>query len=59
MNDILRLRAAMHATADELGIGHSEVLAVSMELDVEIVAVMKGTKKKPPNLGAGHRGRGV
>ena len=57
MTHLDHLRATMHAKAAELGIGHSEVLAVSMELDVEIVAVMKGTKKKPPNLGAGVRGR--
>ena len=44
MTHLDHLRATMHAKAAELGIGHSEVLAVSMELDVEIVAVMKGMK---------------
>ena len=42
MNDILRLRAAMHATADELGIGHPETLAASERLDEAIVMEMKG-----------------
>ena len=59
MTHLDHLRATMHSLAAELGIGHRDVLAVSERLDVEIVAVMKGTKKKPPNWGAGHRGRGV
>ena len=35
------LAATMHAKAAELGIGHSEVLAVSERLDVEILREMR------------------
>ena len=42
MTHLDHLRATMHAKAAELGIGHSEVLAVSERLDVEILREMKG-----------------
>ena len=41
MTHLDHLRATLHAKAAELGIGHSEVLAVSERLDVEILREMR------------------
>ena len=41
MTHLDHLRAAMHAKAAELGIGHRDVLAVSERLDVEILREMR------------------
>ena len=41
MTHLETLRAALHALVAELGLGHPDVLAVSEELDLEILGEMK------------------